>query len=451
MNDRPRYFNWLALVLLLLATNARGATVTGTVTNGTNNKPSAGDSVVLVDVQAGMAEAASTTTDGRGHYSLESPGMGAYLIRVTHQGGTYFIGAPQGDSPGNVTVYDVSQRVPGVAIDADMLLVEAAGDMLRVHERYMVRNTSLPPRAQFSNNTFEIALPNGAQLDGAAATRPGGMATITRLVPVGSAGHYSFNIPIQPNQGEKETLFEVQYHLPYKGKYTFTPQLQMPADNLVVYVPSGMTFAAGAQASFQSTQEDPRVQTFVTKGVHPGQAVSFTVSGEGQMPANSQGGGMQAGGSMGDGGVSNRPGGGLGVPIDTPDPLSKYKWWILGAMTLALIAGAGYFLRNRGMVAPAETASEPQTAAFEVRAVPPPSHAPARAQSASTMTAATHAPGSQAALMSLIKEEMFAIESEKLNGELSEKEYAEVKAGLQAVLKRALNKSRSAVASPNSN
>ena len=50
---------------------AHSATITGTVTNKTNNKPSVGDKVVLVDVQAGMADAATTTTDAKGHYSLQ--------------------------------------------------------------------------------------------------------------------------------------------------------------------------------------------------------------------------------------------------------------------------------------------------------------------------------------------------------------------------------------------
>src|SRR5664280_1067449 len=70
------------LALLLTGALAQAATYTGTVTNKTNGKPSAGDSVVLVDVQAGMSEAATATTDARGHYSLQSPGMGSYLIRV---------------------------------------------------------------------------------------------------------------------------------------------------------------------------------------------------------------------------------------------------------------------------------------------------------------------------------------------------------------------------------
>lgn len=430
-----RFFPLLVNALLLSSAVARAASVTGNVTNGTNGKPSAGDSVVLIDVQAGMSEAGSATTDAHGHYSINTPGMGVYLVRVNHQGGTYFIAAPQNGESGDVTVYDVAAKVSGVSIDADMILVEAAGSMLRVQERYMVRNTSLPPTAQFSNNTFEIALPDGAVLDGAAATRPGGLGTNTRLVPVGPSGHYTFNVPIQPNQGEKETVFQVQYHLTYSGKYKFSPHLQMPADNLVVYVPKSMDFGGAKGASFQTTQEDPRVQTFVSKNVQPGQAVSFTVSGEGQMPRDPQGGGMESGGMAG-GGLSNRPGGGLGAPIDTPDPITKYKWWMLGGMLLLLVAGAAYLLRYRGTsaFAVASTAGQMNDLPLESRPLLEFVHPRAPAEPAGSVVRG----GSHGALLNLIKEEMFNIESEKLSGTLSATEYTEVKAGLQALLKRLL-------------
>jgi len=113
----------IAFACLLAGVFAHAAAVSGTVSNKTTGKPSAGDSVVLVDVGAGMSEAATGTTDKNGHYSLQPPGMGPYLVRVNHQGANYFIAAPQGDVPGDVTVYDVAAKVDGVSIDADMLLV----------------------------------------------------------------------------------------------------------------------------------------------------------------------------------------------------------------------------------------------------------------------------------------------------------------------------------------
>jgi hypothetical protein len=422
----------LILTLLLPGPMAQAATFTGTVTNKTDGKPSAGDTVVLVDVQAGMAEAATATTNFHGQYSLEAPGVGPYLIRVNHQGGSYFIAAPQNGGQGDINVYDVSAKVDAIGIDADMLLLEAAGGMLRVQERYLVRNTSLPPRAQFSSNTFEIVIPTDAELDGASATRPGGLATNTRLVPLAQKGHYTFSVPIQPDQGEKETLFEVQYHISYRGKYTFTPHLQLAADNLVVYAAKGMNFTDAQGANFQATQEDPRVQTFVAKGVQPGQTIRFTISGEGQMAREAPGAptGQQAGVGATGSGENGRPGGGLGAPNESADSLTNFTWWIIAPLALLLIAAVAFWLRRRseatvGHAPPAKDVAltTDSLPVFASRIPPPVSSNPVT---------------NNAALLGILKEELFAIESEKLSGALSPSEYADVKRGLDAILKRTL-------------
>jgi len=426
---------------------ARAATFTGAVINKTTNKPSPGDTVVLVDVQAGMSEAATATTDSSGRFSLDAPGMGPYLIRVTHQGGSYFIAAPQGGTPGNVTVYDVAAKVDGVSIDADMFLLEAAGGTLRVHERFLVRNSSLPPRAQFSNNTFEIVLPADAELDGASATRPGGLATNTHLLPLSNKGHYTFNVPIQPDQDEKETLFEVQYHLSYNGSYTFNPQVLMPADNLVVYAAKGIDFQPASGSSFQPAQEDPRVQTYITHNVHPGQKIAFSISGEGQMPRDAQNSAMPPQGGMGDSGggsdgVGSGPGGGIGAPIGSPDPLTKYKWWILALLAITLVAAAAFLLRKRTEATAGGVAVIHDSDIDEriLATSPPPRPAAAPASRAPAPVAAPHvAPvSSNDALLNLIKEEMFAVEREKLSGALPLDEYASIKSGLESLLRRIL-------------
>ena len=48
---------------------------------------------------------------------------------------------------------------------------------------------------------------------------------------------------------------------------------------------------------------------------------------------------------------------------------------------------------------------------------------------------------SNPALLAGLKDELFALESERLNGTISPEEYAQAKAGLEAMLKRALKKS----------
>jgi hypothetical protein len=415
-----------AVSLFLAGALAQAASVTGTVTDKTTGKPAAGDPVVLVDVQAGMGEAAHATTDARGHYTLNLPGSGPYLIRVTHQGAGYFIAAPQGGAPGDIPVYDVAAKIDGVSIEADVLEIETDNGQLRVTERYFVHNTSMPPRTQWSPRTFEIVLPPEAVVAGVAAQRPTGLPTSVKLDPDGPKGHYAFNFPIQPDEGEKNTLFQIEYQVPYSGgKFTFHPQVTLPTQSIGILMPKSMTFAAGSGSVFQSVPEDPNVQTFVAKNASPGKALEFTVSGSGSMPREAQG---TASGPQGDSGgqatgtPGNQPGGGIGEPINTPDPLSKYKWWILGGLALVLAAGAAFLLRKPAGVPPV-----PVSAVALDTGVPP--------QLALAVPAAKNT-----ALLNVLKEELFALESEKISGALTPLEYAEVKAALETVLKRALNR-----------
>jgi len=175
-------------------------------------------------------------------------------------------------------------------------------------------------------------------------------------------------------------------------------------------------------------------------GIKPGQQVSFTVSGEGQMPAQPAGGDRPSMGAMGGGGeAGNGPGGGIGAPIGTPDPLTKYKWWILSVLTVLLVAAAAFMLRKKVETLPALGADAHVT----VPEAPRPADQPGSV--AATTGAALRAaspPAGHSALLTILKDELFAIESERLSGTLSEAEYLPIKAGLEAVLKRALARGR---------
>jgi hypothetical protein len=168
--------------------------------------------------------------------------------------------------------------------------------------------------------------------------------------------------------------------------------------------------------------------------VHPGQVIEFALTGEGQMPRQPQGPAM----GMADGGVGGeaggRPGGGIGAPIDTPDPLSKYKWWILSFLTILLVAGSAFFLRRREAVAGPNDHAE----RAEIPIAAPPVNRMAESRPSFPITAASVP--TDAALLNVLKDELFALESEKLAGKISEEEYARVKVGLDALLKRLLQR-----------
>jgi len=70
-----------------LATSLYAATtITGTVTNGTNNKPAANDDVILLKLEGGMSEEARTKTDAQGRYKITAEAGGApHVLRVMHQ------------------------------------------------------------------------------------------------------------------------------------------------------------------------------------------------------------------------------------------------------------------------------------------------------------------------------------------------------------------------------
>jgi len=414
-----RRFAVAAALLAAFSSYALADSITGTVTNKTTNKPAAGDDVVLLRLQQGMQEAARTKTDARGRFTLDVPDKGIHLVRVTHDKANYFRPAPEGTQSVEVEVFSAATKVEGVSGEADVMRIQTdeSGKGLKVIENFFVKNESNPPRTQFSDRPFEFYLPEGAVVEGSAALGPGGMPVQASPVPLGDANHFAFVFPIRPG----ETRFQITYRLPYGGNFKFAPRLVLPTDTIAIMMPKSMTFKGGASTPYTPVTEETAAQTYVARNVAPSQALDFTVSGIGQLPRDSQAtpgaGGAGAPDAAAQPGTGNtaatdtRPGGGLGNPLDpegTNDPWAKYKWWILGGLGLVLAGGAGLMLKGN-------TPKPASDAAVGV----------------------SFAAGSNA-LMAALKEELFAVETDKLQGRLSETEYTEQKSALEIVLRRAL-------------
>ena len=413
------------IALMVGSLAAQAAMVTGVVTNKTTNKPDAGDPVVLISFSQGMQESARTKTDARGHFSIDVPDNNVHLLRVDHQKAAYFEPLRPGTTHVDITVYDVGEKVAGVTTEADVMRVEAGPQGLRVVQNYFVKNASSPPRTQFGMKAYEVYLPPNAKIEAAAAAGPQGMPVSSSPMAQKDAGHYAFVFPVRPG----ESRFQLTYTLPYSGSFEFTPRVALPTENLAVMLPKSMSFKGGSV--FVPADVEDNAQTFLAKNVLPSQTISFMVSGTGTMPTQSQqasgdqgnasgGAGNASGGAAASAESDNRPGGGLGDPIDTPDPLQKYKYWILSGLALLLVIAAGFFLRARPAEAVAGGASVP---------VPSPL----------VPTPAARAAGGNALLDSL-KNELFVLETERLEGKLTEAEYAEQKAALEQVLRRALKR-----------
>lgn len=427
----------VAVAVMILAFAAYAQNITGVVTNGTTNKPGAGVEVTLITLGQGMTESGSTKTDAQGKYSLAlDGGQGPHLIRATYQGVTYFKMVPPGMTSGNVEVYDSAKKVEGISGNVNIMRVQGDSSTLQFMQLFAIRNQSSPARTLSGDTTFEVVLPEGAVIDEADAASPNGQPIQTSPVPLKQKNHYSFAFALKPG----ETRFQLAYHVPYTGQASVTPKLTLPFEHFVVMTPTSMKVDFKNASLFQAMNDQPGANIQTTAHVNAGEDVSFKISGTGAIQdtqdAQSQSGGG-GGMSANDAATVNRvgPGGGLGRPIDSPDALAEYRWPLLGVM-LIVIFGVAYLTLSR--------TSAPVAAATNAGNMPvPPQASVASALAVKPVKAPAAQPAAKSgnALLEAMKEELFALELERQQGQISQKEYEEQKAALDQTLKRALSRS----------
>jgi hypothetical protein len=432
-------------VVLLLSALASAQTLTGTVKNSTTGKPAAGDEVVLLTLGQGMEEAGRTKADSKGNFSFKLDAQGPHLVRAIHQGVTYHRMAPPGTTSVEVEVYDVGKQVEGIEVVADIMRFQAGQGQLDVQRIFAVQNTSKPPRTQMNERNLEFNIPEGAKIvSGSAMTQNGNPLNSMPVPEDDKKTRYSFLFPLRPGN----TQFEVEYQLPYDGKANIDPKSLYPLQHFVAIVPKSMQFSAASGTNYQQMpdpqQPDANVQ--VASGAQSGHALAFQISGEGTLGARQENAGAPGGGAGGGGGGSDsRPGGGLGPPIDAPDPLQKYRWWILGAFAAALVIGgivvaSRQQAANRATRASAGLSQIEDAEDFEVPAPPRQTRQPAPKPRPAPIEQPPAAPRSSSKLLEGLKEELFELEVEHKQGLISQQEYEKTKAALDQTLQRALRR-----------
>jgi hypothetical protein len=413
-------FLWFGLPVSLTSAQT---TLSGIVTNGTTNQPAAGDDVVLLSLSQGMQEAGRAKTDAKGHFTFNLDDATApHLVRAIHQGVTYHRMAPPGTSSVQVQVYDVLKKVADISVTADVIRLQVRGNVLEGIRLFAIDNKSKPPRTQMNDQNFEFYLPEGSEVVQAMALTAGGQPVNSSPVPQKEKNRYAFMFPLRPG----ETELQVAFRMPYNGQASIHPQPLYGAQHFVVMLPKSMNFTPGPKTSFEAVadpkQPDSRVE--VASNTTAGQPVDFTVSGAGQLNDSEepQGGGGEPQASA-PAPRDSRPGGGIGPPIDAPDPLAKYRWYILGGFAIVLTAGAVYIVGGSKARATAE-------------------RAPLKVE----RTAVSYKPkpaGESSTLLDALKEEIFQLELEHKQGRISQQEYEKAKSALDQTLERALRRTTS--------
>src|ERR1700681_258261 len=363
---KPAQSLMLTAIFSLALASAAAQTLSGTVTNGTTGKPAAGDEVILINLTTTMEIAANTKADSSGKFSFKlTGGAGPHLIRAVHQGVTYHQIAPPNVSAVEVNVYDVATKVSGLTVTADVIRFQADSGTMQGVRLFVVNNQSSPAKTQMNDRNFEFYAPPGAKIEQVQARAPNGQPISSEAAPQAEKNRYAINFPLRPG----ETQFQLEFTLPYTGELKIDPKPLYPAEHLVIVLPKTMQFKAANPPSFESmhdpTQGDSIVE--VARQTKPGQPLAFTLTGNGvitespgsiassaarqqdqlqeqqQEPDQTQTRDNRSSDSRTS---DNRPGGGLGVPIDAPDALQQYRWPILGAFAVLLAIG-GWVVTKR--------------------------------------------------------------------------------------------------------
>ena len=425
----------LATIFMLAIVSLSAAqTLTGTVTNGTTGKPAAGDEVIIINLANGMDVGGSTKADSNGKFSFKITVPGPHLIRAVHQGVNYHQMAPPGVNTADVQVYDVATKVSDLSVTADVLRFQADSGTMQGVRLFVVSNTSSPAKTQMNDHNFEFYLPAGAKIEQVQARAPNGQPIAAETTPQADKNRYAINFPLRPG----ETQFQVEFTLPYSGEIKIDPKPLYPAEHLVIVLPKTMQFTAANSPSYQSMQDPSQgdSQVEVAQQTKPGQSLGFTLRGQGvitESPGETASGAAQQEQPQGrdDRSRDNRPGGGLGAPIDAPDALQQYRWPILFGFAVLLAAGGWVVTKRQPITSVAATSAMTSASSSKPSPAPRPT----------TPASAVVTPAAKSSmLLEALKEELFQLEVEKKQGKITPADYDKAKAALDQTLERALKR-----------
>ena len=283
-----------------------------------------------------------------------------------------------------------------ISIQQRMIVFESDGSTLRVNELYKVQNAA--PGGAATQRRFEIYLPEGAAVEQAAARSGGGASVKTAIVPQKDKNRYAFTNPVRPGQ----TQFTITYNLPYSGQLKINPRITAATAQLMVIAPDTMRLAPESNSALLPT-DDPllkNVIVYVASGLTPRSNVGLEVQGSGHLARpQKQAPPASTARSVSPEASAPRKAG----DVREGQARTAHAQWIFLLVLLLFLAAAAVYIYSAN------------------HAAPPVSPAP---------------PGSS--LLAEMKEEMFQLESDRLQGKLSPEEYDTAKAALDRTMQKIL-------------
>jgi len=390
--------------------------IAGVVHNRTAGGPAAGDDVLLLSLDKDTPEETRAKTDAQGAFTLKvaHPDR-SYLVRVIHQSVIYDQQATPGN-PLSVDVFDAAAKVQGLSGSIEVVRIGTVGDHLHVSDMIEIVNGSSPPLTQAGERTFEVFLPAHAKLGSVLAADSKDIALMISAAPVpGEPGHYTVNFPLRPGA----TKFAFNYDLPYDGHAAFHPRSIYPFKQLAVMVAPTMKFVSRSPAFQTLPTGNDRYQVQAANDVRAGNGPWFEISGEGALPAlraQSQtapppptAAGVHSALRSSTARVQTANALNAVPASRLSPPLSRSQGWSLGASAILVVGAFGFLVWRRQRQ---------------------PTHA--------TATAVSMTEPTPPSLLEALKEELFQVEADRVQGAITTEEYASAKQTLKGTIELAL-------------
>lgn len=380
--------------------------------------------MVLLRLDRSPHEGAHTRIDAQGQFTfdLQDPGH-PHIVRVTHQGVNYDKRVSAGGTI-SIDVFDATARVQGVTGAIEIIRAGTHGSALHVSDMIEIRNQSNPPVTQAGARSFEVYLPAGATIDSVLAAGPENIAASISATPVpNEPGHYAVSFPVLPGA----TKFAFNYDLPYGGHAKFRARTIYPFQQLAVMIPPTMTFASHSSAFQALPVGADRFHVEAAESIKAGTSLEFEISGTGELPAvqpqrhappSPPAASTTTSATPIVAQTSRVP---SAVPIVAPAPKlaprsSAAWWWVLAAAGLGLIMACLFLLWRH----------------------------PRLRRPAIALVAQPHTPPLQSSvhLVDALKESLFQLESDRMQGTICSDEYALAKHALEGTIRWALTRTQ---------
>lgn len=424
MRSQLSLFGAVAFALLLPFSFAYGATVHGTVKNGTTGKPAADVEVILIQLQGGMQPVLNSQTDAQGQFTFDHPSIGAQpmLVRAVYKGVNFHQPLPPGRNEIQVEVFEPSRDPKTISVDSHFVIFQPNGTTLIVGEEYAIKNNSQPAQAFFrADGNFDFALPDGGNLKQVAAQGPAGMPVVQAPIDRGK-NKYSVAFAFRP--GENGVRYS--YELPYDGNAASVklPTVYPSARLVVVAPPSVQITGDGLQPNGQ----EQGMNVYSREGLAANSTWTVSVAGTAPPPSDSD---ADAGPQNRDAQQGGAPSSGVAIQA-VPGRLDVLKWPIVGGF-LCIFALLAILLARRPVVA---VAGGPSVDDAQPPAKMAKKAAPALV-SAPTANRANMAEVDAAVGTSLdaLKDTLFRLELRRQAGTISEDEYNQERAAAEKVLR----------------